>query len=95
MAVLCAWSLTSSKDFNASDVDASKEESANDHFGGLSIRKTTILIVISMALCVIAALLEGGATMITAFFIHVAAHIAIVVGGRAESMAMNSHTLIS
>jgi hypothetical protein len=86
--VFCAWSPTSSKDFNASDVDVSKGESANDHSRGSSIRKTTFLIVTSMVLCVIALLMEGGASMIAAFLIHVAAHIAIVVGGRAESIAI-------
>jgi hypothetical protein len=86
--VPCAWRPASSERVNLKEVNLTEEESANDHLGGLSIRQTTILIVTSMVLCGIAALMEGGTSMIAAFFIHLAAHIAIVVGGRAEGIAV-------
>jgi hypothetical protein len=65
--VPCAWHPTSSERVNSTEVNFTEEESANDHRGGLSIRQTTILIVTSMVLCSIAALMEGGTSMIAAF----------------------------
>lgn len=66
---------------------SSKRTSANDHHG-LSFGETTIMIVTSMVLCVVAVLIGGSASMTAAFSVNLAVHFAIVVGSRAEGRAV-------
>ncbi len=46
------------------------------------------MIVTTFVLCILAVTMEGGASMIAAFAIHLATHFTIVVGSRVEGIAV-------
>ena len=68
----------------------SKGAGATDHCEHLSPVKAIAMIVITIALCVLAATIGGSASMIAAFAVNLAVHFAIVVGNRVEGIAVFS-----
>lgn len=82
MGIPCAWHPTPTRKANAIHAG-----SATNHTQHLSTQ-TIVLTAASMGLCALAAMIEGGTFMVAAFAIHLAAHIVIVIGCRAEGIAV-------